>query len=539
MHRRPLVRIAGLVLAALGIATAPIVRATDPPAPGAAPTLTVAQAEYELRILRRALESLHPGLHRRQSPEQFAAEFARAQAAVADGSDVLEMYRLASRIAAVVRCGHTWTNTVNQGPAVTAALSALPALPVRIRVLEGRWLVTASADPAIPAGVEILRIDGRTPGAVTAALLPYLRADGESDGKRIDQLDSGGNGGALDRLLPQLFPPGAEGYRILFQRPGGDARAATVSGMPVATREAALAAAGVAAESSDWRLELADGTAILTVPTFAFWRSEFDWRGFLERSFARIEREGIERLVLDLRDNEGGDNAIADALLAHVLAAPLEVPGTRRVSAYERAPYILVRFLDTWDYDFFDRTGQVRKAADGSWTLVEASNARRIDPVARPFRGRVAMLTGPRMSSSGFLVARDFKASGRGVLVGRPTGGSLRGLNGGQLAWLTLPTSGVAVDIPLLANFAAGVGTPDAPPDRGVLPDIAVSNSLEDAAAGRDAELAAARRWLAEPAEAAADVHQAQDGIGRRRVASLSAPAAARTPAAASPPGRP
>jgi hypothetical protein len=497
MHRRPAVLVAGLILSALVTAGIPNAHAAEPPP--APTTLTVEQAERELRILRRALESLHPGLYRRQTPEQFAAEFARAQAEVADGSDVLEMYRLATRIAAAVRCGHTWTNTLNQGAAVTAALAELPALPLHVRVLEGRWLVTASADPAVPAGSEILRIDGRTPEAISAALMPYLRADGDSDGKRIDQLDSGEDGGALDRLLPQLLPPAAAGYRVVFRRPGGRPREATVVGLPVPRREAALAAAGIAAESTDWRLDIADGTAILTLPTFAFWESDFDWRGFLDRSFERIEREGIVRLVLDLRRNEGGDSAIADALLSHVLRSPLEIPATRRVSAYERAPYILVRYLNTWNYDFFDRTGQVRKATDGLWELIEQTVARRIEPVARPFRGRVAMLTGPRMSSSGFLVARDFQASGRGVLVGRPTGGSLRGLSGGELAWLALPTSGVAVDIPLIGGIARGVGTDRAPPDRGVLPDLAVANTLDDVAAGRDAELEAAVAWLKQP----------------------------------------
>lgn len=495
-----LVLVAGLAVASSD-ATVPPARGMGSTAPSN-PPLTVEQAERELRILRRALESLHPGLHRRLTAEQFEAEFARAKAAVADGSDVLEIYRLASRIAAAVRCGHTWTNPVNQGPAVVAALAALPALPARIRVLEGRWLVTASADPALPAGAEVLAVDGRSPAAITAALLPYLRADGDSEGKRLAQLDADPDGGALDRLLPQVFPPPADGYRLRFGLRDGTVREITLAGMPLARREAALAAAGAAVASSAWRLDIADGTAILTLPTFAFWRGDFDWRAELERSFQRIRRERVRRLVLDLRANEGGDDAIGAALLAQVLHEPLVVPGTRRVSAYERAPYILVRYLDTWNYDFFDRTGQVRQVAGGLWELIEPGPPRRIDPVAQPFEGRVAMLTGPRMSSAGFLVARDFKASGRGVLVGRATGGSLRGLNGGQLAWLTLPASGVAVDIPLIANFTPGTGTADSPPDHGVLPDIAVANTLEDIAAGRDAEVDAALRWLAGHREA-------------------------------------
>lgn len=501
MSMQPLARAALPVLALLlGIASARSIAAEPPPATVAAPqpppALTPEQAERELRILRRALEALHPGLYRRLTPAQLEAEFARAKAEVTDGSDVLEMYRLASRIAAAVRCGHTWTNTLNQAPAVQAALGALPALPLRVRVLQGRWLVTASADPQIPAGTELLGIDGRSTDTLVAALLPYLRADGDSDGKRIDQLESGPEGGALDRLLPQLFPPVAGGYRLRFRPPEGRVRGAVVAAMSVAQRESALAAAGLAPDDTSWRLQIDGRTAVLTLPTFAFWNSDFDWRGYLDRSFERMRSEGVERLVLDLRRNEGGDLAIVDALLAHVLQTPLEAPPSRMVSAYERAPYILMRHLNTWDYDFFDRTGKVRKAEDGVWEVIEQPAPRRIIPVAQPFGGRVAMLTGPRMSSAGFLIARDFKASGRGVLIGQPTGGSLRGLNGGQLAWLTLPDSGVAVDIPLMAGFAPGTDTAQPPPDRGVLPDLTVPTTLEDAAAGLDPDMTAARRWL-------------------------------------------
>jgi hypothetical protein len=102
------------------------------------------------------------------------------------------------------------------------------------------------------------------------------------------------------------------------------------------------------------------------------------------------------------------------------------------------------------------------------------------------------LLTGPQMSSAGYLIARDLKASGAATLIGRETGGNLRGLNGGQITWLTLPISGVSIDIPLLASFAT-----TAERDGGVLQDIAVRTRLEDVAAGIDPDMVAAKRWLA------------------------------------------
>ena len=89
--------------------------------------------------------------------------------------------------------------------------------------------------------------------------------------------------------------------------------------------------------------------------------------------------------------------------------------------------------------------------------------------------------------------AREFAAqvAGAALLMGEATGGNLRGLNGGQIAWLTLPASGVAVDIPLVANFAPGK-----PPDAGVLPDTVVAPRWDDVVAGVDTAMQGALRRL-------------------------------------------
>lgn len=454
----------------------------------AAPELSAEQAQRDLRILRRALVELHPGLYRYATPAQIEAGFAAAQAEVAEGASRAQLYLLATRLAAAARCGHTWTNPANQPPALQAMLGR-QTLPLVLRFVEGRIRVLASATPAVPAGSELLAIEGQTPDDIATALLPYLRADGQhSDGKRLAQLDDDANGGAMQRLFPLLFPPGAEGWRLRL----GDGREVRAPVLTSVEREQALqAAAGWRERDRSWRLQFEGDVAVLTLPTFSFWDRKFDGAAFLDRSFAELAARGTRRLVIDLRDNEGGDDALGRALLSHLITQPFSQPGSRRESAYERVPYVLARYLDTWDFGFFDRTGQVTKTAGRNWAMPD-SPPNIVNPVARPFRGRVVALIGPNNSSAGYLLARDLKASGAATLLGRPTGGNRRGLNGGQLAWITLPASGVAVDIPLVANFAPGN-----PPDAGIEPDVLVAPRWADAAAGVDTELAAALQLLA------------------------------------------
>jgi C-terminal processing protease CtpA/Prc len=244
--------------------------------------------------------------------------------------------------------------------------------------------------------------------------------------------------------------------------------------------------------SAEWALRIDGKTAVLTLPTFAFWGRSFDAAGFVARSWGALRE--VPQLIIDIRRCEGGDDGLTRKLLAYLLRREASLPAMRQESAYERVPYDLARYLDTWDFSFFDRTGQVTPGPDRAgrktW-LVPNKAPLRIEPVATPYAGRAVLLVGPVNSSAGFQLARDAKATGAATLIGQSTGGNLRGLNGGQVAWINLPHSGVGIDIPLLASYAA-----DDLPDSGVLPDVAVAPSFADAQAGVDTEMQAALRWL-------------------------------------------
>jgi len=506
-------------------AAAAVVFPAPAPAPAPAPDITAEQAQRDLRILKRAFTDLHAGLYRYSTPEQIDAEFAAADAAVAKAPSRANVYLWASRLAASVGCGHTWVNRFNQGPAVDAMLAATPKLPVTLRLVQGRFLITGSAAAGVSAGAELLAIDGRTAADIVQALMPYLRADGPrgdaarpgtGDGKRLAQLDSSSTGGMMDRLFPLLFPPVNGSYRLSVRDKAPSAMAmavpvpvpvpvlmpvrnVVVAGTSEGARQRTIAAA---VPNPNWSLAINGDTAVLTVPTFAYWRGGFDVTAFVEQTVTTLNSQQVPFLIIDNRSNEGGDDRLGLALLARLIKQPYDAPGSRRESAYERVPYALARYLDTWEFGFFDRTGQVTRGPGRNWLLADAL-PKRTEPAAVRYSGRVVLLTGPENSSAGYLFARDMKASGAATLVGRPTAGNQRGLNGGQLAWINLPGSGVGVDIPLLAHFTA-TAQGGVPPEGGVLPDVPVTESFADAQAGIDTDMVAATSLLKQPKSSAA-----------------------------------
>lgn len=487
-------------LAGLACCAGPGARAEAAPTAEASPSapaddvLDAAAARADLALLQQALFGLHPGLQRHTAPAQLQAAFDAAQAAVAGGCDRAGLFVHASRIAARVGCGHTWANPSNQRADVQRAVfGRSDQLPLTLRVVEGRVGVTASAAPGVEAGDELLTIDGRPLPELMAALLPLLRADGwhaGALGKRRSQLDSGANGGAFDRLLPLLSPPVDGQWRVQLQR--GNALHSVVLPATSATR----LATALPRPAPAWSLRIDGDTGVLTLPTLAFWNTRFDARAELQRHFDALR--GTRFLVIDLRDCEGGDDSIGRALLAQLIDRPVTLPGSSVESAYISAAAALRPLLGTWDPGFFERSGQVTTAPSrhpGRNHRLADRPATTVLPLAQRYRGRCIALVGPQNSSAGFLLARDLQDSGAARLIGQPTGGHRQGLNSGQLCWLTLPASGVAVDIPLLAAYTQGEAQQV---DAGVLPDQRVAPRWADWQAGIDTEMQAARAVLAQ-----------------------------------------
>ena len=462
-------------------------------------SLTAAQAKSDAAILVKTMRALHPALDKYRSPAEVDAAFARFTARAEQARSAAAMYLAATELAAAIRCGHTWTNVLNQqGPIKARLLDTADKLPLTMTLVDGRWRVLASATPGITANDEIIAIDGRSSAAVVATMLPYLRADGSSDGKRLRQLGHDRpDFSMMDIVWPLLAPPGEGRFQLQVRSGDGVVRTVAAPATTLAARAASLKAQGVASIDASWRLRIDGDLAVLTLPTFAFYRSKFDWRGFMAESFATLRQRQIGRLVIDIRDNEGGDGEIGLELLSWLVKSPVTYVSDQSVTTYERVPYALARYLDTWDYGFFDRTGQVDPIVDGPQKgrlrfRPNAAKVHQVTPRENGYQGSSWLLVGAENSSATFALAQLVQQSGAATLVGQKTGGNARGLNGGQLTWVNLPHSGVAVDIPLLAS-SYGVDTPDA----SVIPDIVVQRSFERQVAGRDEEMETVKALIA------------------------------------------
>jgi hypothetical protein len=457
----------------------------------AAPAITrvAPGAAGDAALLGEVYRALHPGLHRYLSAAQLADAEARLAHGMAAAPDAAGRYLALARFTAAVRCGHSYPNPNNQRRGVRdGLLGTRTHVPFRFRWIGERMVVTQGlgADP-LPAGTEVLAFDGEPAPALLHRLLPLARADGHNRAKQVAVLGVGAERWAAFDVYRSLSAPGAprETATLDLRLPDGRRQRRAVALMTDAERVAGLPDAK--GDAALWTFARVGDVGVLTMPTWATYDSKWDWRGFLAATFRDLA--GARGLVVDLRGNEGGEDC-GNAIVARLIDRPVAYDVTVRRTRYRRVPAALDRYLDTWDDSFRDWGADATGPdAQGFYRMTRFDDppGQGIAPEGPRFGGKVAVLVGADNSSACFQFAQLVRRERLATLVGEPTGGNLRGINGGAFFFLRLPDSGLEVDVPLIGAF------PLAPqPDAGLIPDVPAAPTARDIAAGRDVALARA-----------------------------------------------
>ena len=464
------------------------------------PAAGAADLRADIDILRRAYMQLHPGLYRYATETQIAARLDALETAFAKGPTLAQSYLLLSRFLASIRCGHSYANFYNQSDKVPAELFAgRNKLPFHFSWIGERMIVTRnqSNDARLQPGTEVLEIDDRPSASILRDLMPLIRADGANDDKRRALLEVSGvdRFETFDVFFGLLFPPQNAMFKLRVRAPGA-AAAQTIEAkaLDLAERRAAMPPEGDDARPL-WTLTYpAARVALMTMPTWAVYNSKWKWQAFLDDAFAEIERRNTRGLIVDLRDNEGGEDC-GNEIVARLIDKDLSLESYERRVRYRKTPADLDPYLDTWDPSF-KTLGEGATDIGGGFYRLEpepgGEDGTRVRAKGPRFNGQVLVLTSAQNSSATFQFAQCMQSNRLGRLMGGATGGNQRGINGGAFFFLRLPASGLEVDLPLIGRFS-----PTPKPDAGLTPDILVAQTAEDIAAGRNRVLETAISLLA------------------------------------------
>lgn len=469
-------------------------------------TLSPAEMSADFVVLKNALTALHPGLYLYNTKEQFERYFSEFEAKIKSPLGEKQFYLLLSELTAKIKCGHTFLNPLNLDEKIAERIFSKQILPLYFVILDRKIIVTHnfSGIAQIKRGDEISRINGFSAKEIIEKLLTVSRGDGNNSlDKRLANLNlipEEDYGNALfDVYFPLFFPQKSNQFDLEIKHSNGKRKNYPADGISPGQRKEAFEKqfGKIPKDEKTWNYKsLTDRTAYLKFGTFALWNSDFKWQIYLEDVFNDLQANPeIRNLIVDLRGNEGGSGEIRDAIISYIASKPIAGEDDAKLCYSSLSvPEPLLPYLSTWDKRF----KQPKPEADfflNEIGLYEKKTSAVTDPIIpkpNSFKGRIYLLTNAVNSSATFSMAWTFQANKLGTIIGEPTGGTKRGLNGGQMFFLTLPNSKFEIDLPVQHYYHKNV------PDEGITPDYVIRTKREDVENNKDRQLEFTLKKIAE-----------------------------------------
>ena len=469
----PLLPKSFLALALLTLAGAPAACAA-PPAQSAAATPRSTPAQADLDHLYEALQASHYDLFAHRPRAEYDALYRRMRGQLetsALGQD--DLRRELQRFVAYGNVAHASIDPpMAEWEAYRSAGGG--AFPLGLRVVGERVFVQDgySGVEAIAPGDEVRSIDG----------VPVLEWLG-----RVRTLVSADNDylayTQLEMRLPMLvwwLGDRAAQYVVETATPGGGHHRVTVPARSRAEFEAAAAAAPARFEP-DWNERVArvteDGIGYLRPGPFYDNRanSTNPWdpsafRAFIDEAFTRFIEAEAGAVLIDLRNNPGGDNSFSDPMIAWFADEPFRFSPEFDIRVSEAASASNTKRLEATGMDPESTSAKLAAAYAGK---PAGSRVSFPIPLVQPRSGErftrpVYLLINRHSYSNAVLVAAIGQDYGFATVLGEETADLASTY--GAAEKFKLPHSGIEVTFP-----KARILRPNRDPSpRGVVPDIAI-----------------------------------------------------------------
>ncbi|MEZ0484500.1 S41 family peptidase [Fibrella aquatica] len=452
---------------------------------------TAQQLQSDFIILEKAYKSLHPGLYKYADSATVNRYFADCRNTLSNDQTLPATYLAIMKLTAQLQCGHSYPNFYNQEGDVKAMFEQKNCLPFQFRLVDNRLIVTRSAADNVPVGSDIRTINGVPVKTIIQTMLPLVRADGNNDGKRLKLLEiSGQRYEYFDVLLPLLFPGNVPDFTLTMTNPGSKKNVTTrVDALKHTDRDALITAKYTLPKRVPGRFNWLDTeTAVLQINTFANWDNTFDFSTFYDAAVKDFNQKNGQNLIIDIRQNEGGDSKMGHQLIRHLITSPIEINEQQDCWAYVSIDSTLSPYIDNqWAYSYrYRNTADFDRLPSGQYRAKKGSGARRIEPHPNHLTGRVFLLTSATNSSAAWQFVTAMKEHKLATLVGQTTGGNQKGITAGALFFMKLPNTGIEVDVPLIGmNYAEAAKRPNA----GLAPDVYVRPTVDALMQGTDQEI--------------------------------------------------
>jgi len=442
----------------------------------------------DLKYLITTLEEVHPDLYASISQGIIEQHRKRIEQSLTDSLTRIEFFKLISPLVARFEDGHTGVSIPSK-EFIAFRDSGGVAFPFTVYYeADAGLMVQVSYTDNISSGDRILEINGTQADSLLSVFSSLM------SGKRKAFRD---NRAARNfRLLLWLHKIDAP-YTIRFEKNNPkEIQTILVEGH---TRNEIIRLDSLRGNSPTERepyvyKRLDDNIAYID---FRSMNDRERFAAFLENTFEDISENPPGGLIVDLRNNGGGDSRLGNQLLEYITDEPYVMSSAKAWKMSKKYKNHLRKNLSPvirwityppaiWIVKIFRPEAKTLTAKNGEIVTFESGPVR---PGEKPLRyeGKVCFLIGRQTFSSAMMLANAVEDNDIAMLIGEETGGIPNHF--GEIYSFLLPNSKLTAYVSS-AKYIRASG--DAQNMNGVLPDMEIS----DSAAYTDTVLTVARNWI-------------------------------------------
>ncbi len=452
------------------------------------------QLQKDFQIMRASLEAGHPGLYWYTSKAKLDSAFDATAQNLNRPMTEMEFRRQLDPLVELIHCGHT--NVRGSRSFERWRKHHTPKdFPLSVFEMTDRIFVSSnfSNQPELWKGQELVKIDGRPAREVYHTLRSLVISDGYNQTFKNTTILNNfptyyrywyGEKETYDvTVLDSLKRE--KTYQIQWKKEEKPKGAVVASVRPVTgqVRPANVPALAPAKTYGNRHARLSissrdSSLAILDLNTFSI----NNYRRLFRRLFRQIERNHIQHLVLDLRNNGGGRVAASNLLMRYVMDQPFQA-----YQSVESLPYSST--YNRYTNERLARTFMLKVVAktlpDGRRIIRHATRTQK--PIRKyGYHGDMYILTNGGSFSASSITAANLQFWKRAVIIGRETGGGRNGCTAWTIPYLTLPQSHLRIRFPL---FKALTAVTDPNEGHGVIPDHPITFTAIDLLANQDPDI--------------------------------------------------
>jgi hypothetical protein len=409
--------------------------------------LSVEQMHADLKILKSAFISLHPGIYSYNTRAQFDRYFTEITRQTSRPILLKNFYIKLSQLTTKLKCGHTYLNPYNQKKALSAQLFSGNVIPILFKVIQKKLIIThnLSEQAKLKPGDEIVSINGKPAADIIDSLLTVSRSDGKNGlNKKLDNISvlpymtNQEKYTLFDIYFPMFFPDETSStYCEIGIKPYNEHKLVPyqISKISKHIRQQRLQdrfaeASNPPTTTFNW---VSAQYGYLKIRNFNTEGWGDNYVHYLDSIFIKLKTTRVANLIVDIRDNEGGDDEVRNKIISYLItdSAPYAM---RRYFQFLTVPDSLMPYLKTWDPLFKEpkSASNYQETETGLYFDKNYKSNESIVPNKNHFMGSTYLITNATNSSGSFFMADILQENKYAKLVGEPTGGTKQGINGGQ-----------------------------------------------------------------------------------------------------------